>query len=217
MAANDWQHDIASAITSLEDYRTHHLQADLTVSNQPVGTAQQQAVARIAKNFLQYQNINRQLSDIIRRSTPPDLGSTLSKIGQDQQKIEQLKKEIAQARLDLETAEQRNAQVEHPQIPVSEYQGLTSSFGITKPFHMISISILIGVSFFLFIVSVLIFKDNFLTGLLYSSGAGMASAGIMGFLRDPRVWATLFGAACITILFLSLKIANKLPLSAGSR
>ena len=210
---SEWQSDIGSAITRLEDYRTHHLQDDITRANQPPSDAQRRAKEAVQTNFLEYQNVNRQLSQIIRESMPPDLGSTLSRIGQNQQKVEELKKEIEQAKVDLETSEQRDSQIKQDPPQVSNYQGITSKFGITKPFHTISVSILIGASFFLLILSILLFKENFFEGLFIPAsvthGVNTTST---SFLKDPRVWGTLFGASCVAILFLSLKIANKLPI-----
>ena len=201
--------DIASQITQLEDYRTHNLQDDLARAKQP--GANPKFAARVMDSYRSYKNVNVELSKNIRDSTPPDLGSRLSTIGTNQQKVEQLKKEIAQAKTDLQTAQERDQQIKLDPPQVSEYQGISKYFGIVKPLHFISIPILLGAALFIFIVTVLLVKDNFLTGVISASFGSTTPDLSTNPLKDPRVWATLFGASLIVILFLSLKIANKLP------
>lgn len=207
--------DIASQITQLEDYRTHTLQDDLAKARQrATNAATMESTTRVMNNYRSYKSVNVELSKAIRDATPPDLGSRLSTIGANQQKIEHLKKEITQAKTDLQTAQERDQQIKMDPPQVSEYQGVSKYFGIVKPLHFISIPILLGSALFLCIVTVLLVKDNFLTGVFTASfGSAAAGAGHLFHnpLKDPRVWATFFGASLIVILFLSLKIANKLP------
>ena len=171
-----------------------------------------EASNRIKRNFLAYQNVNKQLSEIIRKSTPQDLGATLSQIGVLQQNVANLKKEIKQAKSDLDTSEQRENQMKLSPPEISHYQGLSTYFGITKPLKFISVPILFGLSIFLVIASILLLKENFLFGLsLNRPSIGISQFSLIDSIKDPRIWATLFGASLIVILFLSLRIANKLP------
>jgi len=168
---------------------------------------------RIKNNFLAYQNVNKQLSETIRKSTPQDLGATLSQIGVLQQNIATLKSEIQHAKSDLDTSEQRESQMKLSPPEISNYQGLSTRFGVTKPLKFASVPILFGLSIFLVIASILLLKENFFNGLsLGSSSRGFGpQISFMDYIKDPRIWATLFGASMIVILFLSLRIANKLP------
>ena len=172
-----------------------------------------QASNRIKSNFLAYQNVNKQLSETIRKSTPQDLGATLSQIGTLQQNIATLKSEINNAKSDLDTSEQRESQMKLSPPEISNYQGLSTKFGVTKPLKFASVPILFGLSIFLVIASILLLKENFFSGLsLGSSSTGFVpQISFMDYIKDPRIWATLFGASMIVILFLSLRIANKLP------
>jgi hypothetical protein len=207
-----WQADIGSEITRLENYRTKLLQDDLSRAAQPPSSSQKRAVTTISNNFLAYQNVNRQLSEIIKRSTPPDLGGTLSTIGSNQQKIDSLKKELQLAKNDLDVAKQRDKQIQLNPPEQSNYQGISIYFGLVKPVHFVSISILFGISVLLLISAVLLLKENFLLGFPV---ANVSFSGVTpmttSFFRDPRLYATIAGASLIVILFLSLKIANKLP------
>lgn len=207
-----WEVDIGSEITRLENYRTHLLQDDLTKAAQPPSTSQRRAVATVTDNFLAYQNINKQLSEIIKRSTPPDLGGTLSTIGSNQQKIDALKKEIRLAKTDLDVAKERDTQIQLSPPQQSNYQGISVYFGLVKPVHFVSVSILFGISVLLLVSAVLLLKENFLLGFPV---AGVSLSGVTpvstSFFSDPRLYATIAGASLIVILFLSLKIANKLP------
>jgi hypothetical protein len=207
-----WQEDIGSEITRLENYRTKLLQDDLSRAGQPPSDSQKRAVTTVSNNFLAYQNVNRQLSEIIKRSTPPDLGGTLSTIGSNQQKINSLKKEIQLAKNDLDVAKQRDKQIQLDPPQQSNYQGISIYFGLIKPVHFISISILFGISILLLISAVLLLKENFLLGFPVAS---ISISGVTptstSFYKDPRLYATIAGASLIVIIFLSLKIANKLP------
>ena len=207
-----WEVDIGSEITRLENYRTRLLQDDLTKAAQPPSTSQRRAVATVTDNFLAYQNINKQLSEIIKRSTPPDLGGTLSTIGSNQQKIDALKKEIRLAKTDLDVAKERDTQIQLSPPQQSNYQGISVYFGLVKPVHFVSVSILFGISVLLLVSAVLLLKENFLLGFPV---AGISLTGVTpestSFFSDPRLYATIAGASLIVILFLSLKIANKLP------
>ena len=209
-----WQEDIGSEITRLENYRTKLLQDDLSRAAQPSSDSQKRAVIAISNNFLAYQNVNKQLSEIIRRSTPPDLGGTLSTIGSNQQKIEELKNEIRLAKNDLDVAKQRDKQIQLDPPHQSNYQGISIYFGLVKPVHFLSISILFGISILLLISAVLLLKENFLLGFpavnISLSGATPTLTST-SFYKDPRLYATIAGASLIVIIFLSLKITNKLP------
>ena len=205
-----WQEDIGSEITRLENYRTKHLQDDITRANQPASKAQESASNTVKANFLAYQNVNKRLAEIIKRSTPQDLGSTLSKIGSNQQKVAELQHEIALAKSDLDTAKQRDTQIQLNPPQISNYQGISIYFGLVKPIHMISISFLFGISIFLLICTFLLAKENFLLGL--PSVATVSTTTSSFSIKDPRILGTLLGASCIVILFLSLKVANKLPI-----
>jgi hypothetical protein len=201
--------EIATQITQLEDYRTHNLQDDLSRAQQR--DANPKFITQVMDKYRAYKNINLELSKVIHNSTPPDLGQRLSQIGSDQQKIAHLKKEIRQAKTDLQTAQERDQQIKLDPPQVSEYQGVSKYFGIVKPLHFVSVALLLGSALFIFIVTALLVKDNFLTGVVIStSGLGSPTLST-NFVKDPRVWATLFGASLVVILFLSLKIANKLP------
>ena len=209
-----WKDTISSEITRLEDYRIHNLPGDITRANQPASTAQKDASNRIKANFLAYQNVNKQLTQIIRQSTPQDLGATLSEIGKLQQTVAGLKSDIKRAKVDLETAEERDKQMKLSPPQTSDYQGSSTWFGITRPLKFATVPILFGTSIFLSIATILLLKEYFLLGIhLPTAGhaPGLGASSIGAIIRDPRIWATLFGASLIVILFLSLRIANKLP------
>jgi len=208
-----WQDDIdnlRSQITTLETYKSTNLVNDITVSQNPSSDAQRQALSRINSRFSQYQQVNTRLSELIKQNTPTDIGSTLSTIGTNQQKIGSLKQQIKAAKSDVDVAQERDSQIQMNPTHVSEYQGISVYFGLTKPLHKISVPILFGVSIFLLICAILLLKENLFAGITLPSISGPGATNT-SFIRDPRLYGTLFGAACVVIIFLVLKMTNKLP------
>jgi hypothetical protein len=170
-----------------------------------------QSIANLFNNFRSWQMLNKDFATYIQNKTPQNISTTLSDIGTKQQQISTLKTEIKQAKSDSEVAEQRDTQIKLSPPETSNYQGLSTFFGITRPLKFISVPILFGISVFLLIVSILLLKENFLLGTGYSFGTPPSISTDVSILKDPRIWGTLFGASVIIILFMSLKIAGKLP------
>jgi len=208
-----WDDNVLAEKTRLETYRTTTLPTDITRSRDGNQRTSSTALQTINSNFLAYQNLNKNLSQIVRQATPQDIGASLASVGQLQQDIIQLKDELKMAIADAEVAADRESQIQQDPVIVSNYEGIGAKVGLAKPLNRISVALLIGSGLFLIIVSVLLFKENILAGLppLPAMQQGSSSS-IVTFFKDPRVWGTLFGSACIVILFLTLKIAGKLPI-----
>uniref|UniRef100_A0A6C0IB41 Uncharacterized protein n=1 Tax=viral metagenome TaxID=1070528 RepID=A0A6C0IB41_9ZZZZ len=208
-----WDDNVLAEKTRLETYRTTTLPIDITRSRDGDQQTKGPALDRINRNFLAYQNLNKDLSQIVRQATPQDIGSSLASVGQLQQDILQLKDDLKMATADAEVAADRESQIQQDPVVVSNYEGIGAKVGLAKPLNRISVALLIGSGLFLIIVSVLLFKENILAGIppLPAMQQGSSSS-IVTFFKDPRVWGTLFGSACIVILFLTLKIAGKLPI-----
>ena len=169
------------------------------------------SITRLFNNFGLWQLLNKDFATYIQNKTPQNISTLLSNIGTKQQQINTLKAEIKQAKSDSEVAEQRDTQIKLSPPETSNYQGLSTFFGITRPLKFISVPILFGISVFLLIVSILLLKENFLLGTGYSFSTAPSISTDVSILKDPRIWGTLFGASVIIILFMSLKIAGKLP------
>jgi hypothetical protein len=208
-----WDDNVLAEKTRLENYRTTTLPTDITRSKDRNQQTKGTALETIKRNFLAYQNLNKDLSQIVRQATPQDIGSSLASVGQLQQDILQLKDDLKMAIADAEVAADRESQIQQDPVIVSNYEGIGAKVGLAKPLNRISVALLIGSGLFLIIVSVLLFKENILAGIppLPAMQQGSSSS-IVTFFKDPRVWGTLFGSACIVILFLTLKIAGKLPI-----
>jgi hypothetical protein len=207
-----WKDDILSKKVALEQYRTSTLITDITKSKDSDARVKTAALNNIKAKFLAYQALNKQLSQIVRESTPTDIGSTLASVGQLQQDIQNLKSELKTTRADVEVAEDRQTQMQQDPVEVSNYEGVSAKIGVVKPLYRISVPFLIGSGLFLIIVSVLLFKENILVGIPMPTLQQQPSYSILSFFKDPRIWGSLFGAACIVILFLALKISGKLPI-----
>lgn len=208
-----WDDNVLAEKTRLENYRTRTLPNDITRSRDGDQITKGRALDTINRNFLAYQNLNKDLSQIVRRATPQDIGSSLASVGQLQQDLLQLKDDLKMATADAEVAVDRESHIQQDPVVVSNYEGISAKVGLAKPLNHISVAVLIGSGLFLIIVSVLLFKENILAGIppLPAMQQGSSSS-IVTFFKDPRVWGTLFGSACIVILFLTLKIAGKLPI-----
>jgi len=207
-----WKDDILSQKVALEQYRTSTLITDITKSKDSDARVKTAALNNIKAKFLAYQALNKQLSQIVRESTPTDIGSTLASVGQLQQDIQNLKSELKTTQADVEVAEDREKQMQQDPVEVSNYEGVSAKIGVVKPLYRISVPFLIGSGLFLIIVSVLLFKENILVGIPVPTMPQQSSYSMLSFLKDPRIWGSLFGAACIVILFLALKISGKLPI-----
>jgi len=207
-----WKDDILSKKVALEQYRTSTLITDITKSKDSDARVKTAALNNIKAKFLAYQALNKQLSQIVRESTPTDIGSTLASVGQLQQDIQNLKSELKTTQADVEVAEDRQTQMQQDPVEVSNYEGVSAKIGVVKPLYRISVPFLIGTGLFLIIVSVLLFKENILVGIPVPTLPQQSSYSVLSFLKDPRIWGSLFGAACIVILFLALKISGKLPI-----
>ena len=207
-----WKDDILSKKVALEQYRTSTLITDITKSKDSDARVKTTALNNIKAKFLAYQALNKQLSQIVRESTPIDIGSTLASVGQLQQDIQNLKSELKTTQADVEVAEDREQQMQQDPVEVSNYEGVSAKIGVVKPLYRISVPFLIGSGLFLIIVSVLLFKENILVGIPMPTLQQQPSYSILSFFKDPRIWGSLFGAACIVILFLALKISGKLPI-----
>jgi hypothetical protein len=207
-----WKDDILSKKVALEQYRTSTLITDITKSKDSDARVKTAALNNIKAKFLAYQALNKQLSQIVRESTPTDIGSTLASVGQLQQDIQNLKSELKTTQADVEVAEDREKQMQQDPVEVSNYEGVSAKIGVVKPLYRISVPFLIGSGLFLIIVSVLLFKENILVGIPVPTLQQQPSYSVLSFLKDPRIWGSLFGAACIVILFLALKISGKLPI-----
>jgi hypothetical protein len=207
-----WKDDILSQKVALEQYRTSTLITDITKSKDADTRVKTTALNNIKAKFLAYQALNKQLSQIVRESTPTDIGSTLASVGQLQQDIQNLKSELKTTQADVEVAEDREKQMQQDPVEVSNYEGVSAKIGVVKPLYRISVPFLIGSGLFLIIVSVLLFKENILVGIPVPTMPQQPSYSVLSFLKDPRIWGSLFGAACIVILFLALKISGKLPI-----
>jgi hypothetical protein len=206
-----WDDNILAEKTRLENYRTTTLPTDITRSRDGDQRTKGPALETINRNFLAYQNLNKDLSQIVRQATPQDIGASLASVGQLQQDILQLKDDLKMATADAEVAADRESQIQQDPVVVSNYEGISAKVGIAKPLNRISVALLIGAGLFLIIVSVLLFKENILAGVPPLPAMQQGSS-IVTFFKDPRVWGTLFGSACIVILFLALKIAGRLPI-----
>jgi len=208
-----WDDNVLAEKTRLETYRTTTLPTDITRSRDGDQRTSSTALQTINRNFLAYQNLNKDLSQIVRQATPQDIGASLANVGQLQQDILQLKDDLKMATADAEVAADRESQIQQDPVVVSNYEGISAKVGIAKPLNRISVALLIGAGLFLIIVSVLLFKENILAGVPPLPGMQQgSSSSIVTFFKDPRVWGTLFGSACIVILFLALKIAGRLPI-----
>jgi hypothetical protein len=207
-----WKDDILSKKVALEQYRTSTLITDITKSKDSDARVKTAALNNIKAKFLAYQALNKQLSQIVRESTPTDIGSTLASVGQLQQDIQNLKSELKTTQADVEVAEDREKQMQQDPVEVSNYEGVSAKIGVVKPLYRISVPFLIGSGLFLIIVSVLLFKENILVGIPVPTLQQQPSYSVLSFLKDPRIWGSLFGAACIVILFLALKISGKPPI-----
>jgi hypothetical protein len=205
-----WDDNVLAEKTRLETYRTRMLPNDITRSRDGDDITRNAALITINRNFLAYQNLNKELSQIVREATPDDIGGSLQSVGTLQQDILRLKDDLKMATADAEVAADRESQIQQDPVVVSNYEGISAKVGFVKPLNHISVAILIGSGIFLIIVSILLFKENILAGLPPLPAIQQGSS-IVTFFKDPRVWGTLFGSACIVILFLALKIAGKLP------
>jgi hypothetical protein len=162
-------------------------------------TSAENSLRWLTSGIKQYQALNKRISDHIQNLvTDSNLRSKLSQVGQVQDDINRLEKELKIAKQELETSIARQQQVDKPATDQSFYQGFGARLGFTKPLHVYSIPFLVGFGIFILFLSGLLLRDFF--GPSLGSVANTAvydRAGIMSFFTDARFYSVAAGASLV--------------------
>jgi len=152
-----------------------------------------------------YVTINSFLSNALKElSGSADIEGKLKLVGQIQEDIKKLKKEVKDAKHDSDTAKTRQSTLEAPQSKVSFHQGFGARLGYAKPLYQTSIPFLLGFGILFLFLSGLILREFFLPALGSSSnGTSEGGSSLFSVFTDSRFLAVSAGMAfVIAILFI---------------
>lgn len=175
-------------------------------------TASENSLRWLTSGLKQYQQLNKRISEQIQfMVTDGNLRNKLSQVGQVQDDIKQLEKELKLAKEETETSRARQHQVENPAADQSFYQGFGARIGFTKPLHVYSIPFLVGFGIFILFLSGLLLRDFFgpsigsvATTVVYGQG------GVTSFFTDARFYSVATGAALVFAVVGVLAYTGKL-------
>lgn len=147
----------------------------------------------------QYTALNKRMAQQLGNlSGNADVQNKLRQVGELRQDIPRLEKELADTRLDLETANARQQNAIKPAEDTSFYQGFSATVGFTKPLHTYSVPILVGFGLLLLFLSGLMLRDFFMptAGNAYSTSL-YAEGGVFSLFTDSRFYSVASGAAFV--------------------
>lgn len=210
----------------LSNYRQNALQGDITtlnsavtqfinrggVSQDPQSDGNYNEILRLTQKIeakqAAFKALNSDISTAIKdMSTNYDSGQLLLDNGRLQQEIQTLEKQKAEAATDAEAAALRDEVLKERDTAVNQHQ----IFFLDRPVRRNSIPFLWAIGFLFVAAGLLVFKQILPITAVEGAGMGAGAAilySLQGTLADPRVWMTLVGAAVITIIVLSLKVAG---------
>jgi hypothetical protein len=150
----------------------------------------------------QYTNLNKRIAQHLgNMAGNADIQNKLKQVGELRQSIPKLEKELADTRLDFETAKARQQNAIKPVEDTSFYQGFSSRVGFTKPIHTYSIPLLIGFGILLLFISGLMLRDFFTpTSGVANSLTGYSTEGVFSLFTDSRFYSVLAGAVFVFVV-----------------
>lgn len=210
----------------LSNYRQNTLQGDIAglntavtafinrggVSQDPQSDGNYNEILRLTQKIevkqAAFKALNADVSTTIKdMSTNYDSGQLLLDNGRLQQEIQALEKQKTEVATDAEAAALRDEVLKERNTAVNQHQ----IFFLDRPVRRSSIPFLWAIGFLFVAAGLLVFKQMLPIAAVEGAGIGGAAAilySLQGVLADPRVWMTLVGAAILTIIVLSLKVAG---------
>ena len=166
--------------------------------------------ARINQNKQAYSQLNQDIAKTIQTlGSDNDMGLLLMENGVLQQTLIALEKESDVVTQDEKAAIARDELLRGRDTQVTKHQ----LFLLGRPLRPASIPILWALSVLFIGVAIVLLQVLFpfspeALGMSAEGGSEGIVVTLMAFLSNPWIWGSLFGAALIVILFLSLKIAG---------
>lgn len=172
----------------------------------------EQSLRWLTSGLKQYQELNKRISQQIQAMvTDGNLTSKLTLLGQVQDDLKHLEKELKITKQETETSRARQQQVDKPVADQSFYQGFGARLGFTKPLHIYSIPFLIGFGIFILFLSGLLLRDFFGPSLgPVTNTAVYDQAGILSFFTDARFYSVLAGATLVFTVVGALAYTGRL-------
>lgn len=211
---------------ALSNYRQNTLQGDIAglntavtafinrggVSQDPQSDGNYNEILRLTQKIeakqTAFKALNADVSTTIKdMSTNYDSGQLLLDNGRLQQEIQALEKQKTEVATDAEAAALRDEVLKERNTAVNQHQ----IFFLDRPVRRSSIPFLWAIGFLFIAAGLLVFKQMLPIAAVEGAGMGGAAAilySLQGVLADPRIWMTLVGAAILTIIVLSLKVAG---------
>jgi hypothetical protein len=163
----------------------------------------------------QYQQEVSSLTNALKSQTNTyNVSGKLQQIGTLQQQIQSLEKQNETAKGDVETAEARDELLRSRETNANAHTLYIADRPVRRalvPYLWVISVLFVGVGVLCFYwMAPLILPSTATTGFPYANGMGSGGIfeAVTEFMMSRTTWMTLFGAALVVILFLSLKIAG---------
>ncbi len=165
----------------------------------------------------QYQQEVSSLTNALKSQTNTyNVSGKLQQIGTLQQQIQSLEKQNETAKGDVETAEARDELLRSRETNANAHTLYIADRPVRRalvPYLWVLSVLFVGVGVLCFYwMAPLLLPSAAASGFPYANGMGAGTGGVLDavteFMMSRTTWMTLFGAALVVILFLSLKIAG---------
>lgn len=156
----------------------------------------------------QYATFLKSLSTQVRTVVnSADVTNKLQQVGQIQQSIGNLEKELQDAKQDVHTSIARQDNVSHAQKDTSLYQGFSSYVGFVRPLRKMSVPILFGLSILiLFLVGLMLREYMLPVSSQFGAMGGISSDSLWEAFTDGRFLSILGGIVFVGVIVTILSI-----------
>jgi len=163
-----------------------------------------------------YVTINSYLSKKLKGfSGSADIEGKLKVVGQLQEDVKKLNKELENAKQDSDTSKTRQNTIETSHTKVSWYQGFGANLGFVKPLHQVSIPFLLGFGVLFLFLSALILREFFVPDMSSSTnGTVDGGSSIFGIFTDSRFLAVTGGMTFVIAVLFVLSLSGYLGKNA---
>ena len=156
----------------------------------------------------QYSTFLKSLSTRVRNVVnSADVTNKLQQVGQIQQSIGNLEKELQDAKQDVHTSLARQDNITHAQQETSLYQGFSSYVGFVRPLRKLSVPILFGFSILiLFFIGLMLREYMLPVASQFGSMGGISSSSLWEGFTDGRFLSIMGGIVFVGVIVTILSI-----------
>lgn len=159
-------------------------------SNNPLFNKAYQEWSNLQKLLKDYQDLNKEFTELLKQeSDASDVVKSLQEFEEKKHIHQKLSSTLEEKKAELDIAKSRQESIPNASTEQSYVQGISGKLGFTRPIKKLSVSVLLGLSFLMLVVSSLILKDFFMTNVTTNMNVSYSSF-------DPQ---TIFGVSQTTL------------------